>query len=144
VAESTSDKETKTIQENVVTRPRREVTIVLPEVKAPKFLQGFVDFIREQGVVGVAIGLILGFAASGLINSLVNNLINPFIGLVTGGIELDSKTACIKHVNGVCTTSLKYGQFLSDFISFVIILFTVYAVVKVLKLEKLKKKEAAK
>jgi hypothetical protein len=26
---------------------RKEVAIVLPEVKAPRFLQGFVDFIRE-------------------------------------------------------------------------------------------------
>ena len=27
----------------------REVVIVLPPVKAPKWLQGFTDFVREQG-----------------------------------------------------------------------------------------------
>ncbi len=37
----------------------REVVIVLPPIKAPTWLQGFVDFVREQGVVGLSVGLIL-------------------------------------------------------------------------------------
>jgi large conductance mechanosensitive channel len=123
---------------------RKEVAIVLPEVKAPRFLQGFVDFIREQGVVGLAIGLILGFASKNVVDSLVNNIFNPFVGLLTGGISLEHKTACLKRLGGECTTSLKYGQFISDFISFVIVVLLVYLVFKVLKLERLDKKAAEK
>ena len=57
-----------------VVRQDGEVVVTLPVVKAPKFLQGFVDFIREQGVVGLAVGLILGFAAKTLIDSMVANI----------------------------------------------------------------------
>jgi large conductance mechanosensitive channel len=136
-----AEEETK----NVI-RQEREVTIVLPAVKAPKFMQGFVDFVREQGVVGLAIGLILGFASKSVVDSLVNNIFNPLVGLATGGISLEHKTACLtRNAAGACTTTLKYGQFLSDLISFFIVVTAVYIVFKVLKLERLdKKKDEAK
>lgn len=135
----------KTAKRPRVVRQDQQVAIILPEVKAPRFLQGFVDFIREQGVVGVAIGLILGFASKGVVDSLVNNVFNPIVGLLTGGISLEDKVACIKEVGAQCTTSIKYGQFLSDFISFVIVVALVYFVFMGLKLQKLdKKKEESK
>jgi large conductance mechanosensitive channel len=125
-----------------VIRREREVQIVLPELKTPKFMQGFVDFVREQGVVGLAIGLILGFASKTLVDSLVNNIFNPLVGLVTGGISLEHKTACIaRNSEGVCNTTLKYGQFLSDVLSFLIVVASVYLVFKILKLERLDKKK---
>lgn len=122
---------------------RREVIISVPAVHAPGWLQGFVDFIREQGVVGLAVGLILGVAAKSLIDSFVNNLINPIIGLVTGGVTLEHKTLCLKHAAGACSTPLDYGQFFSDLISFLIVAVVVYFVVKGLKLDKLDKKKDA-
>jgi large conductance mechanosensitive channel len=124
-----------------VVRKDGEVAIILPEVKAPKFLQGFVDFIREQGVVGLAVGLILGFASKTVIDSLVNNIFNPIVGLLTGGISLEHKTACLKQLGGQCTTSLGYGRFISDLISFLIVVALVYLVFKSLKLERLDKKK---
>ena len=120
---------------------RKEVVISLPVVKAPRFLQGFVDFIREQGVVGLAVGLILGVAAKSLIDSLVNNIFSPIIGLLTGGVSLQHKTLCVKHAGGVCKTALSYGQFLNDFISFLIVVALVYFVVKSLKLDTLDRKQ---
>jgi len=121
---------------------KREVVIVLPAVKAPGWLQGFVDFIREQGVVGLAVGLILGIAAKSVIDSLVNNIFNPIVGLLTGGVTLDHKTLCILHeTGGACKTNLGYGHFLSDLISFIIVAALVYFVVKSLKLDKVDKKK---
>lgn len=131
----------KTTRRPRVVRQDQQMAIILPEVKAPKFLQGFVDFIREQGVVGVAIGLILGFASKGVVDSLVNNIFNPIVGLLTGGISLEDKTACLKQLGGQCTTTIKYGQFISDFISFVIVVALVYFVFMGLKLQKLDKKK---
>jgi large conductance mechanosensitive channel len=138
-----SNKEDKEPEAKRVVRREREVAVVLPALKAPKFLQGFVDFVREQGVVGLAIGLILGFASKTLVDSLVNNIFNPIVGLLTGGISLEHKTACIaRNDNGTCTTVMKYGQFLSDVISFLIVVAAVYLVFKLLKLERLDKKKA--
>jgi large conductance mechanosensitive channel len=144
--EKNSETATNTGKRKRIIRKEGDVVVPLRVVKAPKFLQGFVDFIREQGVVGLAIGLILGFASKTLVDSMVSNIFNPIVGLLTGGISLEHKTACIRHAysaNGeyVCTTSLHYGQFLSDFISFVIVVALVYFVFMTLKLEKLDKKK---
>lgn len=142
MAKDSEDKSAEAETKRVVRR-EREVTVVLPALKTPKFMQGFVDFVREQGVVGLAIGLILGFASKSVVDSLVNNIFNPFVGLVTGGISLEHKTACIKHVENTaqCATQLKYGQFFSDLISFFIVVAAVYLVFKSLKLERLDKKK---
>jgi large conductance mechanosensitive channel len=119
---------------------RREVVISLPVVQTPRWLQGFVDFVREQGVVGIAVGLILGVAAKSLIDSFVSNLINPVVGLLTGGVTLNHKTLCILHqTGGACKTNLGYGQFFSDLISFLIVAAVVYFIVKSLRLERLDK-----
>jgi len=53
-------------------------------------MKGFMDFIREQGVVGLAVGFILGGAVSKLVASLVTDIINPIIGIalgVVGGLK---------------------------------------------------------
>lgn len=120
---------------------RKEVTLNLPVVKAPGWLQGFVDFVRSQGVVGLAAGLILGVAAKSLIDSLVNNIFNPLIGLLTGGVSLEHKSLCIKHTAKACETSLGYGRFISDVVSFLIVAAVVYFVIKSLKLDKLDAKK---
>jgi large conductance mechanosensitive channel len=142
VTKDTDDKSAE-VETKKVVRREREVTVVLPAIKAPRFLQGFVDFVREQGVVGLAIGLILGFASKTVVDSLVNNIFNPIVGLLTGGISLEHKTACLKHVDSTtqCATQMKYGQFISDVISFMIVVAAVYVAFKMLKLERLDKKK---
>ena len=117
----------------------KEVVISLPPIKAPKWLQGFVDFIREQGVVGLAVGLTLGIAAKSVVDSLVANIFNPVIGFLAGGGSFGSRYMCLESSNGLCTAKLGYGQVISDLVSFIIILAIVYFVVKGLKLDKLDK-----
>lgn len=122
---------------------KKPVTINVPVVRVPKPLQGFVDFIREQGVIGLAIGLVIGIAIKSVVDSLVQNIFNPLVGIVTGGVDLGSKSVCLKFVteNGVevCKNSLNYGKFISDVLSFVIVAAAVYFMFIVLKLDKLDK-----
>ncbi len=118
----------------------KEVVRVLPVVKSPKWLKGFIAFVREQGVVGVAVGLTLGLGSKGLVDSLVTNILNPIIGILSGGESLGTKFVCLKTVTGSCTTKLGYGQFLSDLLGFIVIAAVVYFMVKVLKLDRLDKK----
>lgn len=115
--------------------------MTLPVIIAPKWLQGFIDFVREQGVVGVAIGLIFGLAAKGLVDSIMVTTINPLVGVILGTNNLDNKFFCLKTVNGICTSKLAWGTLLSSLINFVIILFVVYFIVKILKLDRLDKKK---
>jgi len=124
---------------------KKEVTVVVPVVRVPHWLQGFIDFIREQNVVSVAIGLIFGLAAKSLVDSIMVTVINPIVGVILGTNNLDNKFFCLKSVNGVCTSKLAWGTLLSSIINFLIILAVVYFVVKFLRLDKIdKKKDEAK
>ena len=97
-------------------------------------LQGFMDFIRAQGVVGLAIGFILGGAVSKTVTSLVDNIINPLVGLALGKVDLADKAI---HMGDA---TLKYGAFISTVVDFVIVAAVVYFGVKSLGLDKLDKK----
>lgn len=122
----------------------REVTIVIPPLKAPGWLQGFTDFVREQGVVGLSVGLILGVAAKSVVDSLVQNIFSPLIGLLYGGGDFNSKYVCLKNVDGLCQSKLGYGSFVNALLSFFIVAAAVYFVVKSLKLDKLDKLDKKK
>ncbi len=111
----------------------------LPHVAVPKPFQGFINFVREQGVVGLGVGFVIGTSSTTLVKSFVANLVTPLIGLLTGGIDFSKKTVCLNSAAGVCKNTLNYGQVISDFITFFVILAIVYLVVKRLKLESLDK-----
>lgn len=119
----------------------KEVVVVLPPVEAPGWLQGFLDFVREQGVVGLGVGLILGVAAKSVIDALVQNILNPIVGLLYGGGDFSTKFVCMKSGveagKTVCKSKLGYGSFINALVSFFIIAAVVYFLVKKLKLDKL-------
>lgn len=96
-------------------------------------MKGFVSFIREQGVVGLAVGFILGGAVSKTVTSLVDNIINPIVGAMLGKVDLSDKAFSMGSV------VLKYGAFISTIVDFVIISAVVYFGVKMLGLDKLDK-----
>lgn len=91
---------------------------------------GFIDFIRDRGVAGFAIGFILGGAAQKLIQALMDDIVNPFISLFLGRAQ----TLTEYEING-----FKVGDFISVLINFFILCLVVYLIFKVLHLEKLDK-----
>ncbi len=118
------------------------ITTKIPGLRVAEPFQGFINFVREQGVVGLAVGLTLGVAAKSVVDSIVNNLFNPVIGLLTGGKDLSDQYICLSSQGGVCVNKMGTGQFVSDVISFMIVAAVVYFVVKGLKLERLDKPKA--
>jgi large conductance mechanosensitive channel len=103
-------------------------------------LKGFLEFAKEQGVIGLAIGLILGGAVGVLVKSLIDNVIMPPIGVILGSAEgLKGLSINMGTYNGKVAV-LSYGIFLNDLINFVVIAAVVYFVVKVLGLTKDNKK----
>lgn len=103
--------------------------------------QGFLEFIREQGVVGLGVGFVVGTSASTLVKSIVTNIFNPIIGVAFGTSSLNQKTICLKQGAKVCTNVLNYGQVVSDFITFLLVLLLVYVVIRGMKFEKIDKKK---
>jgi large conductance mechanosensitive channel len=98
-------------------------------------MKGFIEFIRKQGVIGLAVGFILGGAISKLVSALVTDIINPIIGIFLGKISLDNAAF------SVGSARILWGDFLGTFIDFVVIALVVYFGVKGLKLDKLDKKD---
>ncbi|OGZ02024.1 MAG: hypothetical protein A2946_03745 [Candidatus Liptonbacteria bacterium RIFCSPLOWO2_01_FULL_53_13] len=99
-------------------------------------MKGFIDFIREQGVVGLAVGFILGGAVSKVVSALVADIINPLLGLALGAVG-GLKTASF----GIGSARILYGDLIAVLIDFLVIALVVYYGVKLLKLDKLDKKK---
>lgn len=95
-------------------------------------MKGFITFIRERGIVGLAVGFILGGAITKLVTSLVTDLINPIVGIVLGRTR-DLKALYIP----VGDAKIMWGSFVSSFIDFLIIALVVYFGVKGMRLEKI-------
>jgi len=97
-----------------------------------KAFADFVTFIREQGVMGLAIGFILGGSVSAVVSSFVRDIINPAIGLLFGSV---------KGLSAFSLGPVMLGSFLSVLIDFLIIAAVVYFVFKGLRLDKLDAKK---
>lgn len=107
-----------------------------------KHANGFIEFIREQGVVGLAIGFVIGAAAATLVKSLIDNVVMPPIGILLGSADgLKGLEVSLGMHNGK-EAILHYGQFLNDFVNFLILALAIYLVVHVLRLDKADKKKA--
>lgn len=105
-------------------------------------IRSFLDFIRTQGVVGLAVGLVLGGAVSVLVKSLIDNVIMPPLGLVLGSAEgLKGLTWTVGKTGGGQPAVLHYGVFLNDFINFVVIAMVIYFIISLLRFDRLDKKK---
>lgn len=99
-------------------------------------MSGFVEFIRKQGVVGLAVGFILGGAVSKLVSALVQDIINPILGIFLGRVEgLENASL------NIGSARILWGDFISVFVDFFVIALVVYFGVKLLRLDKLDKKK---
>jgi len=103
-------------------------------------LDGFMDFVRTQGVVGLAIGIVLGTQVKAVTDQLIASFINPLLGLVlpgAGSLEAKHFTITIgdKHAD------FNYGAFIAVVLSFLVVAAVIYYVIKGLRLDKLDKKK---
>lgn len=97
-------------------------------------MKGFIDFIKEQGVISLAIGFIIGAAVVKLVNALVQDIINPIIALALGNLE-NLSGAYFK----IGTAKIMWGDFVSVFIDFIIVSLVIYFLFVVLGLKNLDK-----
>jgi large conductance mechanosensitive channel len=99
-------------------------------------MKGFIDFIREQGVVGLAVGFILGGAVAKVVTAIVADIINPLLGILlgaVGGLETASFNVGSAHI--------LYGNFISVLIDFTVVALVVYFGVKIFGFDRLDKKK---
>lgn len=111
----------------------------IPAPKVKEHFSGFFAFVREQGVIGLAIGLVLGTQVKTLVDQMVISFINPLLGLILPG----QGSLAEKSFNltlGSKNAGFLWGAFVAQMISFLAVAAVIYFVFKGLKLDKLDKK----
>lgn len=104
--------------------------------KSIGLVKEFKDFLKEYKVIGLAIAVIMGFAANTLVKSLVDNIVMPLITPFIPGGSWQTATFSFWVWKGI-----GWGPFLSALIYFIIIAWVVFLVAKfMLKEEKVSKK----
>jgi large conductance mechanosensitive channel len=89
-------------------------------------LEEFKTFAMKGSVVDLAVGVVIGSEFSKIVNSLVNDIITPAI--LTPVLNAAHLTDLNKLV--IPGTAIKYGNFLSTFISFLIVAFALFIILK--------------
>lgn len=94
--------------------------------KTGSFLGGFRDFIKNYGVLPLAIGVVLGSAVNDFVKTLVDGLVTPLISLIFHGGALQSYQY---NFHGAI---FKFGAVLNSLLTFISIAWIVYLVVKII------------
>lgn len=120
-------------------QPKKSVTSAAKARTQAQF-NGFFEFLRTQGVVGLAIGFIIGTQAKVLVDQLNASFINPLLGLMIGsGDNLTSQKFSLTI--GDNTAVFAWGLFVFVMINFIITAAIVYFTFRWLRLDKLDKKK---
>ena len=95
----------------------------------------FIEFLKEYGIVGLAIAVIIGGKLNDLVGSFVNDLLMPLI------FSPALKAANVDNIRELNYNGILYGKFLGAVIDFGIVAFVVFVIAKyLLKEEKVAKK----
>lgn len=107
-------------------------------VSPAKHTGGFVDFIRTQGVVGLAVGLAIGTAAGSTVKALVEGFINPVVQFIVGsqaGLQ-----SAVWHVElWGRKADFAWGAAVSSIITLLATALVIYWIVNIFKLNRLDK-----
>ena len=102
------------------------------------FVSEFKSFAMRGNVIDLAVGVVIGGAFNKIIGSLVDDIITPAV--LTPALKAANLTNLAELT--IPGTALKYGNFLSTCISFIIVAITLFMVIK--GINSSKKKEEAK
>ncbi len=91
-------------------------------------VSGFIEFIRERGVMGLAIGFVVGGAVSKVTTSFSTDILSPAIAYFFGGTE---------RLSDLMLGTIAIGKFLATVIDFLVLALAVYLIFRVFGLDKL-------
>lgn len=103
------------------------------------FLSEFKKFAMKGNVVDLAVGVVIGGAFSKIVTSLVDDILTPAI--LTPALKAAKLTNLAELT--IPGTAIKYGSFLSNIISFVIVAFALFMIIKAINRVNHKEEAAA-
>lgn len=87
-------------------------------------LKEFKEFAMKGNVMDLAVGVVIGAAFQKIVTSLVEDIIMPCISILIGKIDFSDM------VLTVGSASIKYGNFITTIVNFLIISFSIFLVVR--------------
>lgn len=135
-------KEVRTKLSNLSPAAAAEAVEGVVTEQARRQVRGFGDFLREQSVVGVGIGIVFGAQVKVVVDAVMAGFINPITELVLPGSGgLAAQTIVLKDASEAADrVELGWGAILYAILTFIIVAAIIYATYKLLKLDRFKKK----
>lgn len=99
------------------------------------FIKEFKEFAMKGNIVDLAVAVIIGGAFGAIVSSLVDDIVTPLI--LTPAL----KAVGASNIGELHYGAIKYGNFLSAVIKFIVIALALFSIIKVMNAAK--KKEAA-
>lgn len=117
-------------------------------------LKEFKEFAMKGNLIDMAVGVVMGGAFGKVVSAFIDGMVMPAIGMISGGVDFNDKVIKlkdavveVKDAAGAVVTpaspevSIKYGAFISQIITFIVVAAVVFMVIKAIN--KMKKEEAA-
>jgi large conductance mechanosensitive channel len=86
----------------------------------------FIDFLKNYGVIGLAIAVIIGGKLNELVSSLVNDLLMPIV------FQPALKAAQVDDIRQLSFYGIFYGKVLGSLIDFLIVAGVVFLIAKII------------
>jgi large conductance mechanosensitive channel len=86
-------------------------------------LKEFKEFATKGNIIDLAVGVVIGGAFQSIVTSLVEDIIMPAISAITGKVDFSDMYVKIGEA------TIKYGNFITAIVNFLIIAFSIFLVV---------------
>ena len=111
------------------------------------FIKEFKEFAMQGSLVDIAVAFVMGGAFGKVVSSFTDGIISPLIGMIGGADFSDNiyvLKAAVMDASGKVVTeavTVKWGEFLTVIINFIIVAFVMFLVIKAIN--KIKRKQEA-
>jgi large-conductance mechanosensitive channel len=114
--------------------PKITVLVDSSEDAVRERVHGFVGFLRERAIIGLAVGFVIATQVQNVIKQLIASFLDPLTLLLFGN-KLSNRTFTWdwhgRHAD------FAWGQFVYMLVDFFVVVLTIYVLIKLFKLDKL-------
>lgn len=89
-------------------------------------VKDFMAFLKQYGVIGLAIAVVIGGKVNTLVTAFVDGLVMPLVGLATPGGDWRAMSIFLSSDTSETAPAIKIGLILGALLDFVIVAFIVF------------------
>jgi large-conductance mechanosensitive channel len=101
---------------------------------------GFIAFVRERAIVGLAIGFVIGTQVQTVVKQFIASFVDPLFKLLIPGNQVLSDRVWTVHVDKGKSVDFGWGALVYSLLDFFFIILVIYVIMHIFQLDKLDKK----